>query len=171
MRRWIFYGLTLLSLLLSVATVVLWVRSHTHFEGVRLSRGNQQAGFDSTHARIIFTWISDPGNPVPPRLEVSWSSTPAFNVVPSSTAQIWLGLFAYEEAQTVSDDYPMPWVTRDLFVPDWTILLVSLVLPTFWPTLHLRRRHRIRHHRCPICGYDVHVTPDRCPECGTGQLR
>ena len=30
----------------------------------------------------------------------------------------------------------------------------------------LRRKNRARHGRCPDCGYDLHATPNQCPECG-----
>lgn len=32
--------------------------------------------------------------------------------------------------------------------------------------LDLRRAARARDGLCPACGYDVHATPGRCPECG-----
>jgi len=56
------------------------------------------------------------------------------------------------------------------------------ILPWLWPVatfgtfalifavIQLRKSHTLRIRRkqgyCPICGYDLRVTPDRCPECG-----
>jgi hypothetical protein len=49
----------------------------------------------------------------------------------------------------------------------------SLILPMTWLMLG-RRRSRARHEDgltrpCPQCGYDLRVTPNRCPECGIVQ--
>ncbi len=51
-----------------------------------------------------------------------------------------------------------------LIIPDWFIIVCAVA--TFW---YSRKKAR-REHRpgfCPICGYDLRATPDRCPECGT----
>jgi hypothetical protein len=55
-------------------------------------------------------------------------------------------------------------------VPHWMLLAPTVVLPLVAGARALRRRWRARNRQraghCPVCGYDLRATPDRCPECG-----
>ena len=51
-------------------------------------------------------------------------------------------------------------------VPDWAIVLISLLPPAWRLRSFVLRRAKQAVGLCPACRYDCRVTPDRCPECG-----
>jgi hypothetical protein len=63
-------------------------------------------------------------------------------------------------------DRSMLW---NLVVPHWLVAATAAVPPLIWLLLlrRIRRARKLaRRGLCPKCGYDLRATPDRCPECG-----
>jgi len=54
----------------------------------------------------------------------------------------------------------------NVHVPYWAIVLAAGTLPAARLVAYRRRRRRDRAHLCPVCGYDLRASPERCPECG-----
>ena len=60
-----------------------------------------------------------------------------------------------------------PVYARRLMVPLWSITLATAILPVAAYVRHTQRNERRKSGRCIKCGYDLHATPGKCPQCGT----
>jgi hypothetical protein len=58
------------------------------------------------------------------------------------------------------------WNYYDLSVPYWAVTMFFALIPGALLTRALFRASRPE-GSCPVCGYDLCATPNRCPECGT----
>jgi hypothetical protein len=71
------------------------------------------------------------------------------------------GFSWYREVQLRPKD-PLKW--RVVF-PHWLAVVIFALPPVLVARKIFRRRRKAG--MCPVCGYDMRATPERCPECGT----
>jgi hypothetical protein len=147
------------SLVLCMATVVLWVRSHWREDQLTYWNGLDCNIVSSSFGGI--SWCRIPGRvegygagleyhrTAPRRMETrmgvqprSWPGFQMFSIVP----------------------YMMTTPLRAHVVSDWAIALLLAVAPAIWLLRALNPR---AHGHCRHCGDDLRATPDRCPECGS----
>ena len=196
MTRRLLNLLTVLSLLLCVAVVVLWVRSYWHFDRLTLSRNRPSAGSQRSDVEIV-TVGSMPGRVLFAAVRVAGADALWFEWAYSDAPSVRdpglhlaRGGYAYNRRATRHRplfradhkvrDASNPWTTGNggsalgtesiITVPHWLLILPTAVAPLAWLRSDLarrRRRRRVRHNLCPRCGYDLRATPGRCPECGT----
>jgi hypothetical protein len=173
--RWVFNCLAAASLLLCLATAVLWVRSYwvrDDFDAVRPAVPDYEYNLAlirygcsvTSNEGFFYGWIgcSDPprDQPAPPwnfRLSQMAADSPEL-----------LPRFEFATGRETSEGHAFNmwhWL-----VPTWSLVLAFAVLPTIVAFRQIRavrrRRRRSRLGLCPACGYDLRATPDRCPECG-----
>jgi hypothetical protein len=54
----------------------------------------------------------------------------------------------------------------EVSIPNWLLVFIASILPATWM---VRTRAKFKHtasQACKHCGYDLRATPDRCTECG-----
>jgi hypothetical protein len=181
MLRRLLMLLSVLSLVLCVATAGIWVRSYWISEGFvdargghasigRIARGRVAViTMDARPEAVDFEWVRW-------AFPIDWEELPmlpgAFAAGYQSAGEFrFLGFVRRGGTQSyiVSKN---PWTFEDrpyrlTMVPLWFVCAV-----TAWPLLPLAARC-IRWLRrrpvpglCASCGYDLRASPDRCPECG-----
>lgn len=158
MLRRLFTLTAVLSLLLSAATVVLWVRSYRVADQVSYmhllrAKSPQQGG--PTNSYLNVSLYSNRGV-----LDADWTydaqrHTPGYSAEPSVPSGRLHGGFWYGKDELGDIYVGCPW---------WSLSLLMAVLPLVFGVLFWRDRKRPG--VCHACGYDLRATSDRCPECG-----
>ena len=173
--RWLFNMLAGLSLLLCVATAVLWGRCSRNdpfgsdqFYVVR----DGAYGVFSIQGRVILGWFWNPTWAAAERIELHADrghgifSIAYFGVAVMSEKGHLAGPFGVATFDETSADGVSDGV-REIMVPDWLPILLFLLLPLRCAGRAVIGRKRRKPGLCTTCGYDLRATPDRCPECGT----
>jgi hypothetical protein len=178
--------LAALSLTLFVVTCVFLVRSYSYRDGVRRQwvdvnrRTEETCGMTSSDGRIIWTRTGEefPPDLFPVLLGAAnsprgwrWGSGPGDAIYPREHWYQRVGFDARFDRDIARPRRRTRWVRIELVqVPHWFIAALFAVAPAVWVVRHIQadtRARRIARGLCPLCGYDLRATCDRCPECGT----
>ncbi len=182
-KRRLFTGLSVASLLLCVATLAPWVRSDYRADFVqhdwvgeltvqrwrieskrgcfssvfrREGRGEEVLELGGTNFSNYEVPDGDVGD-----LREGVENGPVFPQRPDLHSTGWFHGFGFWLRR------PDPIESHQAFwVPHWSVTLLFAIAPALRLRGAIRSRRRHRAGRCPTCGYDLRATPDRCPECG-----
>ena len=168
--RILFTILAAVSLLLCVATCVLWVRSYVWSDEIDRWAETDAAGASSgqqfhslwgcvnyRRARAIdFLHLSSP---------TRWSYDATDVAAGRLAHKPELDSITGFEFRQASDAFAIE--RLNVQAPDWALVTLFALLPACWASVHWRSQRRALVGRCQNCGYDLRATPERCPECGT----
>jgi hypothetical protein len=188
-KRRLFTILSALSLLLFVAVCVLWVRSYSgsdYLSRWRLLSSSRQAMTSRVH-QVRWTrgrvHLTAGEHTVYPHYVASlpvvgegersprwgWGRLgarhPGWGELPQRSFWNVLGFHRYRGQGSVGSSFSE--LTDGIVVPAWLPAVILAIPPLLWVHRKTRHRRRTRRGICVVCGYDLHATPGRCPECGT----
>jgi hypothetical protein len=162
-------ALTIGSLVLCLAVVVLWARSYWLYD---LFGWRQPPRPDGD--RVFVDLVSGAGGVA---MEVSrhpsgrakrypgdgwyWVTPVPFRMVYASDKGRTRWGFAFDRLEGPFGPYTL------IIFPLWLPAALFAALPVARGALFVRRRRRVGEGCCRKCGYDLRATPDRCPESGT----
>jgi 4-amino-4-deoxy-L-arabinose transferase-like glycosyltransferase len=167
LRRWTVNFIALVSTLLLIATCGLWARSYTTAQfagwfgpvpwfGV-LSMSGEIRIERCTYAFFNRGWVHESyANTTTSRTGLAGEIA---TLDPGNGLPRRMG-FAFARSAI------RPGATRTaLYLPHWFLVTLFAIIPAWrvWAATHGRSCAGY----CPVCGYDLRATPDKCPECGT----
>jgi hypothetical protein len=186
MKRSLFSLVTAISLLATVAVLMLWIRSYWTCDSVvgeslEILDSGEYRGFDLNVGSmwgVVHVWHymyrSDiRAAPPAPRNKWAWVRSPAVDpkVAPRHWHYYWP---SYTNNLNNSPPNPPdePFGTRErtisISLPDWIVVIFTCAIPVWWLIgARKRKREQTTPGLCPQCGYDLRGSADRCPECGT----
>jgi hypothetical protein len=184
-RRWPFIILSVLSLVLCVATTALWLRSYwtfDHYDRIQRVRADdsqaiRQWYFMSDGGGVKLTVFTAEGSTVPglwgSNLGTWWGHEPATGYVrfgnDRAVAIGWLGV-GWGGGKWNQVDGSLTTEDSWIVFPHWMAVALFGLTPAVWLATFVRKRRRLANGLCRHCGYDLRATPDRCPECGAASM-
>jgi hypothetical protein len=146
-----------ISLVLCLATIVLWVRSYFVFEAVGYAFSQRGLALAYSKGALSFSYYVVEFPRAARGLDRSVVGPFTLGDAPG-----WRN-FAFERGVN-----PGSGLTWNVYMPVWLPTMLFAIAPAcrFFFSPHRRRAKRQRLGLCPTCGYDLRASPDRCPECG-----
>jgi hypothetical protein len=166
-RRRLFTIVSVLSLILFLATVGLWVRSvRTYDEWAYYAGGKRVLLTSTAPGRLLLFWGGDMWNPAVTGGR-GWTHDSSRQFPRQEAIPMFMSLRGENSPG------------RGILFPFWIPALLMALGPAWW-SLGIPRRRRERRRKlglCEQCGYDLQVqramslsneraSPVRCPECG-----
>jgi hypothetical protein len=170
LRRHLLNLLTFSSLLLCVATTVLWVRSYEGCDALVQPGAAGDRVCVTSEFGVVVVEVEGP---------VRGAVLPGWEYFQSPLPRRWpvragrFGFEAYRSGVTHFVRLP-PSAVHGVALPHWCLVLSFAALPARW--LVARRREVAARRRadaglCARCGYDLRASPSQCPECGLSPLK
>jgi hypothetical protein len=193
-KRRLLNFLSVLSLLLSVAAALLWVRSYYVGESCDWRGSTAGVGASASLGQLSVKAVGANASLGQLPVKASWrdptrarptvglryhADRPPWRLavpVGSSTQTLGAGTGTYVSREWgwagfgVRYNHGRDGAAVFLLFPHWSVVLAGLILPCARLAVHARRRRLKRlatTGHCATCGYDLRATPGRCPECGT----
>jgi hypothetical protein len=179
--RWLFNGVASLSMLICLATAVVWVRSYWVADSLLWMDGDYEpviyedwrtfdcncGGVRVSHEH--YEWHGAFSGAIFKGHSFSHGRSQATNYPYYTISFQWappttdLRLKGFEFVY-LHDEYNR---VQSVTIPLAAIFFPALFLPALRTRQGIKRRCQSKGNFCTSCGYDLRATPDRCPECGT----
>lgn len=158
------------SLLISLASFGLWIRSYRHVDKIEIIVHPAWAMFVSDYGALHVFFIASALDDA--RLFRFWFNKdlqirPGVDIGDENPEFSRAGI-AWGADQFTNNGERTIFTQRYIRLNYLWPALLGLVLPTAWLRSFFKRRRLVQMSPlCSVCGYDLRATPDRCPECGT----
>ncbi len=178
--------LSLVSLLLCIATCVLWVRSYTwmtiaRYTYVTHEEVNVPGAFPPAFQDAEVTTLRISPGTITLSRDVNHGSGISTGTrvrhLPTDSVSYAIADVGFRQEDRVVDGVwmvpglalhmPPNGTTRTLHVRSSLLAFLFALMPAIYVTWRWSCRRNKVLGRCPVCGYDIRASPQRCPECGT----
>jgi hypothetical protein len=171
MKRRLLAILAVLSLLLFLASVVMWTRSYRIAEILIYEPRQDGYSIFSFRGEVCFRLIRSTGGAIDHWRYSSHDMTRLGRWLPPESERRHLGGFLYETGIIPNGNFLqiggpqlLPYVA--VAIPYWALVVLFAGFSLIVWLVRGRSRKAIP-GLCSNCGYDLRASTDRCPECGT----